>query len=581
MRTSRLLSPLQDIRVSYRPNATLCWPVLKCRPCSCIAPLELSTTKPLNAFALPWDRLRKAKGKNVKDRNAKDDPASDHRAIGTAQSLFTSHPSSPGAPFFQPDGAHIFQKLVSFLRAQYPHFGFREVLTPTMYKKTLWEQSGHWENYKDDMFTITGKVSKISHGGASEPEDLNVQRKKNIEDAPESEEYGLKPMNCPGHCLLYQAERRSYRDLPIRYAEFSALHRDEISGALSGLTRVRRFHQDDGHIFCRPSQITQEIDRSLAFIRIVYETIGLPNYRFVLSTRPAKDYIGSVTEWDSAENQLKAALDGKENFGVKWETRKGEGAFYGPKIDVILQDSNGKEHQTGTIQLDFQLPKRFELEYDSPAAEMEGKGENWESSETRAILGKATPVMIHRAVVGSVERIMALLLENCRGRLPFWLSPKQVIILTVGNKEHIKDYARTAKTFISSQGEDLVQQSKRLPYTMDPPPCMVDIDDSGDSIAQKLVRAKKKKYNLICVVGEKNLAKVPLKSPATMDLDVAGQMDQRKTWDLIETIQPGSQAPMQKDKGTGAAYRGLLGVNVRLNLIQCRHFIKQLNDNYH
>lgn len=504
-------------------------------------------------------------------------PPADHRAIGTAQSLFTTHPSSPGAPFFQPDGTHIFQKLISFLRAQYPHFGLREVLTPTMYKETLWQQSGHWENYKDDMFTVIGKSSRKPQK-APLFEDERMQPEKSLEDAPELEEYSLKPMNCPGHCLLYKSERRSYRDLPIRYAEFSPLHRNELSGALSGLTRVRRFHQDDGHIFCRPSQVKQEIDQSLAFIRMVYETLGLPDYRFVLSTRPAKNYIGSVEEWDRAEKQLKAALIEHGRIGLMWSERKGEGAFYGPKIDVILCDTDQKEHQTGTIQLDFQLPKRFELAYESPAPEIEANGETWESSETRTTLGQVTPVMIHRAILGSLERFMALLLETHQGRLPFWLSPNQVIVLTVSDKEHIKAYAKRATSHISGSVEGLAKHGELLPKTMEPLRCVVDIDDSGDSIAQKVVRAKEKKYNLICVVGEKNVAGSPSGPEDTVDLDVTGQLDQRRTWDLIERIKPGSQAPLKKDKGAESDYRGLPGV--RLNLVQCRRLIKQMSHNY-
>lgn len=584
MRLLRLSSPLQNTRVSYRPNTTLCWPHINRRSCSCSAPLGLSITKPLSASRPLQHRRGRTKLRTASDDD--DYSPADHRAIGTEQSLFTTHPSSPGAPFFQPDGTHIFQKLVSFLRAQYPHFGFREVLTPTMYKKTLWQQSGHWENYKDDMFTVTGNPSEQSQGAASDFGGQSMQPEKGLEDAPKSEEYGLKPMNCPGHCILYRTERRSYRDLPIRYAEFSPLHRNEISGALSGLTRVRRLHQDDGHIFCRPSQIKQEIAQSLAFIRMVYKTLGLGNYNFVLSTRPEKNYIGSAEEWDRAEEQLKAALNELGSIGVEdgkvglgWKARKGDGAFYGPKIDVILRDDNGKEHQTGTIQLDFQLPKRFELEYESPAVEMEAKGEDWKSSETRAVRGMATPVMIHRAILGSLERFMALLLENCRGKLPFWLSPKQFIILTVGDEEPIKAYANKLRICISDK-EGLKNPRKLLAKAIGSLDCMVDIDDSSDTMAQKVVRAKKKNYNVICVVGQRNLAKNPQELlGATMDLDVSAQPDQRKTWDLIETVKPGSQAPVQKDKGTGAKFRGLPGV--RMNITQCKRLIRELNANYY
>lgn len=603
MSPSRLLRSLKSVNLLYSVNGLSWKPRINHRQCSCSSlsstPLALSATTPLSA---PWDpdagllrdpseghqeahlieQRRKGRKKNKekaqKETEVWEKPPTDHRAIGTAQSLFTTHPSSPGAPFFLPNGTHIFQKLISFLRAQYPQFGFREVLTPTMYKEGLWKQSGHWDNYKDDMFMVTGNSSVKSHVQPLHHENDRMLPKESAGHAAESEDYGLKPMNCPGHCLLYNSERRSYRDLPIRYAEFSPLHRNEISGALSGLTRVRRFHQDDGHIFCRPSQIKQEISQSLTFIRMVYDTLGLSSYRFVLSTRPANGYIGTLEEWDRAENDLKAALDEYGNLGLEWTTEEGEGAFYGPKIDIILTDNHGKEHQTGTIQLDFQLPKRFELTYESPATELEAQGQDWESSETRATLGKVTPVMIHRAVLGSLERFMALLLENREGNLPFWLNHRQVIILTVSKKKHITAYARQIKTYLITGA--ISGESPRLetPSSMIPPPCTVEIDESADSIAQKVVRAKKNGYSLICVVGERNTAGSQMGIRGTVDLDVTALQDQRKTWDLIESVKPGSQAPVQKDKGRGAHLRGNPGI--RLDVSELSRFIKALNTNY-
>lgn len=536
-------------------------------------------TNPLNAHQ-PRDYLQKKKGENKdkdkdkskdknKDKNEdKPELPADHRAIGTAQSLFITHCSSPGAPFFQPDGTHIFQKLVAFLRAQYPHFGFREVLTPTMYKEALWEQSGHWTNYKDDMFTVVGCPPQKRVEQPPTFADGRMQPKKGQLEIKELEEYGLKPMNCPGHCLLYKSERRSYRDLPIRYAEFSPLHRNERSGALSGLTRVRRFHQDDGHIFCRPSQVRQGIDESLAFIQTVYKTMELNDYHLVLSTRPKQDYIGSVEEWDRAEDQLKEALN---DFPKQWKTEEGEGAFYGPKIDVILRDSDGKKHQTGTIQLDFQLPKRFDLTYETPAPELEAKGEHWDDSESRTTLGRATPVMIHRAVLGSLERFMALLLEHYRGQLPFWLSNKQVAILTVGDKRHVKSYAEEVKQTLSYRDAEV------FPRSLEPLNCIVDIDDSTDSIAQKIVRAKKTDYRIILIVGEKNILGRQKKASGTVDLSISTP-DQKKAWSLIEEVKPNSRAPVQKDKGVGSSFRGLPGV--RLTIAECKEVIMQLNRRY-
>ncbi|KAJ2984659.1 hypothetical protein NUW58_g5946 [Xylaria curta] len=333
-------------------------------------------------------------------------PPADHRQLGVQQELFTTSVYSPGSPILLPNGARIFNRLVEFLRRQYARYGFDEVITPTIYKKALWKKSGHLENYSDDMFTVTSTSPSRSDAAKDSEED----------------EYGLKPMNCPGHCLIFASHLRSYRDLPIRYADFSPLHRNEISGALSGLTRVRRFHQDDGHIFCRPSQIEEEIRKTLDFVRVVYSTFKLGPYRLTLSTRPADHYIGAPEEWETAEGALKRALDVS---GQDWTINEGDGAFYGPKIDIVLRDSDGKEHQTATIQLDFQLPKRFDLGYVAPAPEYERRGETTTDPDALNETGLVTPVLIHRAVLGSVERLMALLIEHYNGAWPFWLNPRQ------------------------------------------------------------------------------------------------------------------------------------------------------------
>ena len=433
-----------------------------------------------------------------------------------------------------------------------------------MYKKSLWEQSGHWAMYQDDMYKVIGNSSKEPLGAINE-----------------LETFGLKPMNCPGHCLLYESERRSYRDLPIRYAEFSPLHRNEISGALSGLTRVRRFHQDDGHIFCRPIQVKQEIKQSLGFVRMVYQTLGFQKYDLVLSTRP-KDYIGTIAEWKYAEGQLKTALnevkshDAESGKGWNWSARPGEGAFYGPKIDIIVKDNQGKSHQTGTIQLDFQLPKRFQLSYDCPAVEMEASGEDWESSKsiTELGLGSTTPVMIHRAIFGSLERFMALILEQFQGRLPFWLSPKQVVILTVTDKAHIVSYVREVKRRLLLYDKD----DGQLPRPIGPPLGEIDIDHSADTVAQKIARAKTKKYSVICIVGEKNVPGSKTGNGDTLDVDISALPDQLKTWTLINEVRPGSQAPVQKDRGTGAKFRGQPGV--RLSVVQFKGLMRRLNAKY-
>ncbi|KAI9763617.1 MAG: hypothetical protein M1840_000411 [Geoglossum simile] len=433
-------------------------------------------------------------------------PPADHRVLATDQELFVTSLYSPGSPLFLPNGAHVFNRLLSFLRAQYQQFGFQEVITPTIYKKSLWEKSGHWENYKDDMFEVNGR------GAFGQVEGVEIG---------EDEGYGLKPMNCPGHCVLFGSQSRAYKDLPIRYADFSPLHRNEISGALSGLTRVRRFHQDDGHIFCRPSQISEEISLTLDFVSMVYKTFKLPPFRLVLSTRPKDGYIGTIDEWDAAENALREALG---QSGRQWGVNEGDGAFYGPKIDIVLKDSDGKEHQTATIQLDFQLPQRFGLKYLAPAPELEKRGISTVDPELVRENGLVTPVVIHRAVFGSLERFMALLIEHCNGHWPFWLSPRQAIILTVGGKirsETVRDYANSVRrylsgTVISSDGVDGI----RTPQPTDQQTFLVDLDDSERSLNKKVSEAKRKKYNMIIIVGLNNVRE------HTVTLDLTGQPDQ-------------------------------------------------------
>ncbi|KAI1167102.1 threonyl-tRNA synthetase [Nemania serpens] len=408
-------------------------------------------------------------------------PPTDHRDLATQQELFTTSIYSPGSPILLPNGARIFNRLVYFLRQQYARYGFDEVITPTIYKKSLWKMSGHMENYSDDMFTVTSTSpsrSDTTEGG-------------------EADEYGLKPMNCPGHCLIFASQRRSYRDLPIRYADFSPLHRNEVSGALSGLTRLRRFHQDDGHIFCRPSQIEEEIRKTLDFVRVVYSTFKLGPYRLNLSTRPADHYIGTEDEWETAEGALKRALIAS---GQDWTINEGDGAFYGPKIDIILQDSDGKEHQTATIQLDFQLPKRFELGYVAPAPMYEQRGETTTDPDMLKEAGLVTPVLIHRAVLGSVERLMALLIEHYNGKWPFWLNPRQVMIVTVNDTEDVMEHAKAVQdVLMGRQGLPEKPLSQATNFA-------VDIDSRRIPVGIKAQQAKLKGYSVILTAGPRQLS---------------------------------------------------------------------------
>ena len=469
-------------------------------------------------------------------------PCADHHTLGTSLNLFTTHPSSPGSPFLAPDGAYVFQKLQAFLRAQYPIYGFREVITPTIYERSLWETSGHWEHYNNDLFHIS---KRRTHPAIA----LNTEEPSDNKRVGEDEDYSLKPMNCPGHCLLYKSQLRSWRDLPLRYADFSALHRNEISGALSGLTRVRRFHQDDGHIFCTVHQIQSEVKNTLDFVEMVYSTFNLP-YKLVLSTRPQTSYVGEQEEWDEAEYQLKFAL---EKSGKEWEYNSGDGAFYGPKIDIVLKDSAGKEHQTATIQLDFQLPKIFRLEYQAgPPAH-----------------GMRRPVMIHRAILGSLERFMALLIEKYEGHWPFWLSPRQMMLCTVTTNHSVLVAVKAAAEKLSRYPGT---NERRL---LNAETFIVDTDDTPRPLAKKIEEAKEKKYNLVGVFGERNVedGTIDLNYSAQPNLGVASRVvDQilgRKT-----TIRMGVAHRVLVNPGNT---RGHIAV---FSLDQCVRLMRTLSQNY-
>ncbi|KAF8654984.1 hypothetical protein HU200_061418 [Digitaria exilis] len=355
----------------------------------------------------------------------------DHRILGQAQELFFFHPLSPGSCFFLPHGARIYNKLMDFLRQQYRDRGYQEVLSPNIYNMQLWETSGHAANYKENMFLFE----------------------------IEKQEFGLKPMNCPGHCLMFDNRVRSYRELPLRMADFGVLHRNELSGALTGLTRVRRFQQDDAHIFCRENQIKDEVKGVLDFINYVYEIFGF-KYELELSTRPEK-YLGDIETWNKAEQQLTEALN---EFGKPWQINEGDGAFYGPKIDIGVFDALKRKFQCATLQLDFQLPLRFKLTY---SAEDEAKIER--------------PVMIHRAILGSVERMLAILLEHYNGKWPLWLSPRQVIVCSVSSGS--VEYAKQVLARLHEAGFH------------------VDIDISDRTIQKKVREAQVAQFNYILVVG--------------------------------------------------------------------------------
>ncbi|KAG7746359.1 hypothetical protein KL912_004290 [Ogataea haglerorum] len=359
--------------------------------------------------------------------------ARDHRKIGREQDLFFFHEMSPGSCFWLPHGARIYNGLCDLLRNQYRKRGYEEVITPNMYNSKLWETSGHWANYKENMFTFE----------------------------VEKDTFGLKPMNCPGHCLMFKSRERSYRELPWRVADFGVIHRNEFSGALSGLTRVRRFQQDDAHIFCTQDQIEDEISGVFDFLQHIYGIFGF-EFKMELSTRPEK-YVGDIETWNNAEAKLESALN---KWGGKWELNPGDGAFYGPKIDIMISDALRRWHQCATIQLDFQLPNRFELEY-------RGKDDSAEVQR---------PVMIHRAILGSIERMTAILTEHFAGKWPFWLSPRQILVVPVGVRYF--EYAQEVQKLLQTEG------------------FYADVDLSGNTLQKKVRTGQLQKYNFIFIVGE-------------------------------------------------------------------------------
>uniref|UniRef100_A0A3P8ZPC0 threonine--tRNA ligase n=1 Tax=Esox lucius TaxID=8010 RepID=A0A3P8ZPC0_ESOLU len=349
----------------------------------------------------------------------------DHRKIGKEQELFFFHDLSPGSCFFLPRGAYLHNN------EEYCRRGFQEVASPNVYNSKLWETSGHWQHYSDNMFSF--------------PVEKDI--------------FALKPMNCPGHCLMFSHRPRSWRELPLRLADFGVLHRNELSGTLTGLTRVRRFQQDDAHIFCTMEQIEFEMKGCLDFLRCVYDIFGF-SFQLYLSTRPEK-YLGDIAVWNQAEKQLENSLN---EFGEPWKLNPGDGAFYGPKIDIKIKDAIGRYHQCATIQLDFQLPIRFNLTFDGD--------------------DNARPVIIHRAILGSVERMIAILTENYAGKWPLWLSPRQVMFVPVNPT--CEEYAKR-----------LCEQFTEAGF-------MADADlDSSCLLNKKIRNAQLAQYNFILVVGEK------------------------------------------------------------------------------
>jgi len=338
----------------------------------------------------------------------------DHRKLGREMGLYIFDPISAGSPFYLPKGVIIFNALVDYMRRLYRRYGYDEVVTPLIFKNELFKTSGHWENFRENMFLSPDPDSETH----------------TIDTGPDGwhHGYGLKPMNCPGHTFVYRAEKRSYRDLPLRLAEFSRLHRAERSGTLHGLMRVRAMSQDDAHIFCREDQIEDEITLNLQMVRDVYGALGFERVEFKLATMP-EQHLGTEEQWRMAEAKLGNAMKRNE---IAYEINPKEGAFYGPKIEIYVSDALKRKWQVATIQLDPNMPERFDLTYTNSAG-----------AEER-------PVMIHRAILGSLERFIGVLIEHTGGVLPLWLAPEQVRVLSLSEK--VETYANEATDLLKREG---------------------------------------------------------------------------------------------------------------------------------
>jgi len=358
----------------------------------------------------------------------------DHRKLGKELDLFSFHDEGPGFPFWHPKGMVIWNCLMDWWRDEHQKAGYVEVKTPIILDRVLWEKSGHWDHYKENMY-----FTKI-----------------------DGRDFAVKPMNCPGSLLIYKTGLHSYRELPIRMAEVGLVHRHELAGVLHGLMRVRQFHQDDAHIFCTEDQIQQEVVDLMGLIDRMYGKLGL-KYHLELSTKPEKS-MGSDEMWKKAEAALTSAMEAK---GIEYQLNPGDGAFYGPKIDFHIKDAIGRSHQLGTIQLDFQMPERFDLEYIAEDG------------------SKKRPVMLHRVVLGSVERFIGIITEHFAGAFPVWLAPVQAIVLPISDR-HL-DYAAKIKSQLFDAG------------------VRVELDDRTESIGRKIRDAEMQKIHYMIIVGDKEI----------------------------------------------------------------------------
>jgi threonyl-tRNA synthetase len=359
----------------------------------------------------------------------------DHRRLGAELELFMLDPVSPGSPFYLPKGMVLYNTLIDYMRSLYPKYGYQEVMTPQIFRTDLFKTSGHYEMFRDDMFLMQGD---------------------------EGEELGVKPMNCPGHCVLFGHKKRSYRELPLRFAEFSRLHRNERSGTLTGLSRVRSMAQDDAHIYCEPEQVESELASFFAMTEEVYQALGLSGVEVGVSTRPETGFAGDAADWDIAEQRL---IDAVKAAGYDCRVKPGDAAFYGPKVECDFRDVLGRAWTLSTLQVDVSMPTRFELQYVGRDGEMH------------------RPAMLHRAILGSLERFISLYIEMRAGNFPFWMAPVQVRVLPITDR-HL-EYAREVEARLGEVG------------------IRVEVDDRSEKLGFKIREAEVQKIPLMLVAGDK------------------------------------------------------------------------------
>ena len=391
--------------------------------------------------------------------------ARDHRKLGKELGLFAIMEEGPGFPFFLPKGMVLKNLLIDYWRDIHEKNGYQEISTPMILNRELWEQSGHWAHYRENMYTTV------------------------IDDS----DYAIKPMNCPGGMLVYKAQPHSYKEFPIRMGELGLVHRHEKSGQLHGLMRVRCFTQDDAHIFMREDQVLEEIQAVMRLIDEVFQKFGF-SYEIELSTRP-ENSIGSDREWELATKALEDAVKGMNKDYV---VNEGDGAFYGPKLDFHLKDSIGRTWQCGTIQLDFQLPQRFQIEYDGADGE------------------KHRPIMLHRVVFGSIERFIGILIEHYAGKFPVWLSPVQVKVLSVSEKYN--DYAKEVAKFLKAEK------------------IRVELDERNEKLGFKIREARMDKVPYMLIVGEKEKSNQTVSVRARDEIENAAEQGERKLAEFLDIV---------------------------------------------